>query len=70
MLSDLFPTYFSGFFYVKNWGLSESELQEIEALTREVFTASDAEQKKLEAYIGNMAHSFYLFDMDSEFIQK
>ena len=40
-----------GFFYVKNWGLTNAELEEIEALTRQVFTASDAEQNKLASYI-------------------
>ena len=59
-----------GFFYVKNWGLTNEELEEIEALTRQVFTASDAEQNKLESYVGEMSHSFYLYDMDSKFVQQ
>ena len=59
-----------GFFYVKNWGLTNAELKEIEFLTRQVFTASEEEQNKLASYVGLMAHSFYLFDMDSKFVQK
>ena len=59
-----------GFFYVRNWGLTNAELKEIEFLTRQVFTASDEEQNKLASYVGEMAHSFYLFDMDSKFVQQ